>query len=156
MRAGAGSPRHAVYGAAAREPTFTENVTRGSQLATPGVALSDWLTVIIKALAGGTLVVAFALLGATLSPKRFAGLFGAAPAVAIAGLAVTLTGKGAHDAREAAIGMLAGAAGMLAYAIATLGLLHIARLRRGHPNALAALGMIGWAVPAALLGALLL
>jgi hypothetical protein len=35
-------------------------------------------------MAGGALVVAFALLSETLKPKRFAGLFSAAPAVALA------------------------------------------------------------------------
>jgi hypothetical protein len=48
--------------------------------------LSDPVILVIKGVAGGSLVVAFALLSEGLSPKRFAGLFSAAPAVALAGL----------------------------------------------------------------------
>lgn len=112
--------------------------------------MADWLTVVIKALAGGTLVVAFAVLSETLRPKRFAGLFGAAPAVAIASLTVTLATKGAHDAREASIGMLAGAAGMAAYAAATVTL-----MRSEHGLLGPAVALIAWLVPAALIGAFL-
>jgi hypothetical protein len=61
-------------------------------------------------------VVAFALLSAGLSPKRFAGLFSAAPAVALAGLTIVVLDKGSHDAHENAAGMIAGGAGMVAYA----------------------------------------
>ena len=69
--------------------------------------LSDPVILVIKGLAGGGLVVTFALLSEGLSPKRFAGLFSAAPAVALAGLTVTLLDKGAHSAHESATGMVA-------------------------------------------------
>ena len=49
--------------------------------------MHDVLILAIKGLVGGTLVLAFALLSQSLDPKRFAGLFSAAPAVALAGLA---------------------------------------------------------------------
>ncbi|HZU61434.1 MAG TPA: DUF3147 family protein, partial [Solirubrobacteraceae bacterium] len=78
--------------------------------------MHDVAILAIKAVAGGSLVVAFALLSQALEPKRFAGLFGAAPSVALAGLTVTLLDKGSHDARLEGLGMLAGAAGMIAYA----------------------------------------
>src|SRR3982074_2336204 len=90
--------------------------------------MSEWLTVVIKAAAGGSLVLAFAVLSEILRPKRFAGLFGAAPAIAIAGLSITLAGKGWHDAREASIGMLAGSVGMLSYAAST-----VRTIRSDHP-----------------------
>ncbi len=98
----------------------------------------------IKATVGGTLVVAFALLSQGLDPKRFAGLFSAAPAVALAGLAVTLLDKGAHDAHQATAGMIAGGAGMAAYAAAVIPL-----LRRSRPGvaSVAALGV--WTAVAA-------
>jgi hypothetical protein len=54
------------------------------------------LILISKGLAGGGLVVAFAVISECLTPKRFAGLFSAAPAVALAGLTITLLDKGAH------------------------------------------------------------
>jgi uncharacterized membrane protein (GlpM family) len=109
------------------------------------------LTVVIKALAGGSLVIALAVLSETLEPKRFAGLFGAAPAVAIAGLTVTLASKGAGDARQSAIGMLAGAVGMLLYAACTV---HLIRDDRGVAGPVA--GLVTWAAPTALIAALLL
>jgi uncharacterized membrane protein (GlpM family) len=113
--------------------------------------MHDALIVAAKGLAGGLLVVAFALLSETLQPKRFAGLFGAAPAVAIAGLAIVLASKGGHDARESSIGMLAGAAGMLCYAAATIGLLK--RMSALHASAL---GMVAWVVPTAAVAAFVL
>jgi hypothetical protein len=82
-------------------------------------------------------VTAFALLSEGLSPKRFAGLFSAAPAVAIAGLAIVLVDKGSRDAHREAVGMLAGSAGMVAYAATAIPLLR--RLRAGR-TAVAALG----------------
>jgi len=84
----------------------------------------------VKGAGGGTLVVVFALLSQTLSPKRFAGLFSAAPAVALVGLALAVIDKGAHDAHEAAVGMVAGAAGMVAYALVAVPLLR--RMRAGY------------------------
>lgn len=102
--------------------------------------MADAIAVIVKALAGGSLVVVFALLSESLHPKRFAGLFGAAPAVAIAGLAVTLVSKGVVDARDGSLGMIAGSAGMGAYACATVLL-----LKRTRPLASSVAGLVVWA-----------
>ena len=88
-------------------------------------------------MAGGLLVVAFALVSEALSPKRFAGLFSAAPAVALAGLTIVLLDKGAHEAHQNATGMVAGSAGMIAYAAAVVPLLRRLRASRA---AVAALG----------------
>jgi uncharacterized membrane protein (GlpM family) len=85
--------------------------------------MSDVATILLKGLAGGSLVVVFAAISEILAPKRFAGLFGAAPAVALAGLAIGLATKPVHDAHENTIGMLAGCAGMVAYAAAAVALL---------------------------------
>ena len=74
--------------------------------------MHDALILVLKGLAGGCLVVAFALLSESLDPKRFAGPFGAAPAVAIAGLTIALLEQGAHEAHLSAIGMIAGGVGM--------------------------------------------
>ncbi len=106
--------------------------------------MADAISVVVKALAGGSLVVLFALLSQSLQPKRFAGLFGAAPAVAIAGLAVTLISKGAFDAKDATLGMLAGSAGMVAYACATVLL-----LKRVSSLGASASGLAAWVVVAA-------
>jgi hypothetical protein len=109
----------------------------------------SWLA--LKGLAGGTLVVLFAVLSELLQPRRFAGLFGAAPAVATAGLALTLVWKGAHDARESSIGMLAGALGMVCCALAIAAL-----MTRVRPLVASALGLAAWALPAVGVAALLL
>ncbi|MGN6606214.1 MAG: DUF3147 family protein [Jatrophihabitans sp.] len=71
--------------------------------------------IVAKAAAGGVLVLVFALLAETLSPKRFAGVFAAAPSVALASLAVTVLAKGPADARAACAGMVAGAVGFVVY-----------------------------------------
>ena len=105
----------------------------------------------IKGLAGGTLVLAFALLSQGLEPKRFAGLLSAAPAVALAGLAVTLLDKGAHEAHLATAGMIAGATGMAVYAAAVIPLL---RRSRAPVASIAALG--AWTVTAAVVAVPLL
>jgi uncharacterized membrane protein (GlpM family) len=102
------------------------------------------LILLAKGLAGGLLVVCFALLSEGLSPKRFAGLFSAAPAVALAGLTIAVLGKGAHDAHESATGMIAGATGMVAYAATVVPLLRRVRALRA---AVAALG--AWLLVAA-------
>lgn len=59
-------------------------------------------------LIGGTAVSAFALLADLLQPKRVAGLFSAAPSVAVASLALTLhQGRTEQLAAEAAAMLLA-------------------------------------------------
>ncbi len=101
--------------------------------------MHDVLILLAKGLAGGLLVVVFALLSEALDPKRFAGLFGAAPAVALAGLTIVLLDKGPHDAHQDAVGMIAGSAGMIAYAALAVPLLRRLRASRA---AVVALG--GW------------
>lgn len=91
-------------------------------------------------------MVLFTLISESLAPKRFAGLFSSAPAVALVGLAVTIVDKGAHDAHQSAVGMLAGSAGMIAYAAVSVWLLKRLRASRAAVVALGA-----WAVAAGLL-----
>jgi uncharacterized membrane protein (GlpM family) len=98
----------------------------------------DVLILALKGLAGGSLVTAFALLSEGFAPKRFAGLFSAAPAVAIASLVIVLLDKGAHDAHQNTVGMLAGAAGMSVYAAAAVPLLSRMTAGRAALAALAA------------------
>ena len=73
-----------------------------------------------RALIGGLAVVAFSLVAEAGRPKRFAGLFAAAPSVAVASLAVTVLSKGANGTAPYAEGMLIGSAGMLAYCLVSL------------------------------------
>lgn len=106
--------------------------------------MHDVAILAIKAVAGGALVLAFALISETLAPKRFAGLFSAAPAVAIAGLIITLLDKGAHDAHQSSVGMLAGTAGLVVYAAAVVPL-----LRRTPASRAAAMAISAWLLVAA-------
>src|SRR5215213_5679908 len=108
--------------------------------------MSDWLTIPIRAAAGGMLVLAFAVLSEAVKPKRFAGLFSAAPAVAIGGLVVTLATGPSSDARDGTLGMRAGAAGMMAYAMAV-----VAILKRQSARAASAVAMLVWSAVAGVL-----
>lgn len=72
--------------------------------------------VLIRFLIGGLFVSAFAVLGDSLKPKSFAGLFGAAPSVALATLVLTIHSQGAVYATAEAHSMLFGAIAFLVYA----------------------------------------
>jgi hypothetical protein len=77
--------------------------------------MKEVLLIAAKALVGGSLVVAFSMLSDVLKPKAFAGLFSAAPSVALASLSLTAVVMGAGTAAEAASAMVAGAVGMVAF-----------------------------------------
>src|SRR5207248_2389262 len=95
----------------------------------------------LKALNGGLFVVAFALLAEMLKPKRFSGLFSAAPSIALANLVVTVLVKGPDDGVANARGMVAGG---VAFALGCLVGLPV--LRR-HGAKLASLAICGaWLV----------
>jgi hypothetical protein len=69
----------------------------------------------LRFLAGGIAVSAFAALGDTLRPKTFAGLFGAAPSIALATLLLTLSQKGAPFVAMEGRSMIVGAFALAAY-----------------------------------------
>jgi hypothetical protein len=71
----------------------------------------------IRFLAGGIIVSAFAVLGDVLKPRSFAGLFAAAPAVAIVTLALAFFGEGAAHAAIEARSMMTGAVALFAYSL---------------------------------------
>jgi len=72
--------------------------------------------ILIRFLIGGAVVSAFAIVGDLLKPKSFAGLFGAAPSVALATLGLTVASEGASYAATEAHSMMAGAVAFFAYA----------------------------------------
>jgi uncharacterized membrane protein (GlpM family) len=88
--------------------------------------LSD---IVIRFLIGGAFVSAFAVIGSMLKPKSFAGLFGAAPSVALATLALTMSKDGKTYAAMEARSMIAGAAALFLYCAAVLLLLKRTRCR---------------------------
>lgn len=69
----------------------------------------------IRFIMGGLTVSAFAIAGDLLKPKSFAGLFGAAPSVALAGLALLILTKGSSCAAVEARSMAAGAVAFCLY-----------------------------------------
>ena len=66
---------------------------------------------------GGLVVSAFAFLADILKPKSFAGLFAAAPSVALASLALAVKQDGKEFAALEARSMILGAIAFLAYAV---------------------------------------
>jgi uncharacterized membrane protein (GlpM family) len=71
---------------------------------------------IIRFMVGGLVVSLFAALGDVLKPKSFAGLFGAAPSVALATLGLTVVTNGRLYASVEARSMIAGAVAFCLYA----------------------------------------
>ncbi len=72
--------------------------------------------ILIRFLIGGFVVSAFAALGDMFKPKSFAGLFGAAPSVALATLALTVASRGRLYGAAEGRSMIAGAIAFFVYA----------------------------------------
>jgi hypothetical protein len=79
-------------------------------------------------LIGGIVVSAFATLGGLFKPTSFAGLFGAAPSVALATLALAISKSGTAYAGTECRSMMAGAAGLCLYSLLASQLLSRFRL----------------------------
>ncbi|HEY0757732.1 MAG TPA: DUF3147 family protein [Acidisarcina sp.] len=66
---------------------------------------------LLRFLIGGSVICTFSLLGEVLRPKSFAGLFGAAPSIALATLGLTIAHQGkiyaSIEARSMALGAIA-------------------------------------------------
>ena len=73
--------------------------------------------ILVRVVAGGIVVSLFALLGDLLKPKTFAGLFGAAPSVALATLVLTVMKEGKEYASLEARSMIVGAVAFFLYAL---------------------------------------
>jgi hypothetical protein len=74
------------------------------------------MQLIFRFVVGGLIVSCFAALGDALKPKSFAGLFGAAPSVALATLGLTILADGKLYAATEARSMIAGAVAFCLYA----------------------------------------
>jgi len=70
----------------------------------------------LRFLIGGIVVSLFAILGDIFRPKSFAGLFGAAPSIALATVGLTIHHNGKLYAAIEARSMIAGAVAMAVYA----------------------------------------
>lgn len=71
---------------------------------------------LLRAVIGGVVVSFFAILGDLLKPKSFAGLFGAAPSVALASLALAVIQNGRAYASVEAHSMILGGLAFFVYA----------------------------------------
>jgi hypothetical protein len=96
-------------------------------------------------LVGGIVVALFSVLGDILKPKGFAGLFGAAPSVALATLGLTIANSGSAYAALEARSMIGGAVALFAYTWSVMWV-----MIRYKPSAhLAAIGLLSvWLVTA--------
>lgn len=74
------------------------------------------IQLLIRFLIGGLFVCVFAAISDILKPKSFAGLFGAAPSVALATLYLTISSHGRVYAATETRSMIAGAVAFFVYA----------------------------------------
>lgn len=74
------------------------------------------IPILIRFLVSGAVVSGFAIIGDVLKPRSFAGLFGAAPSVALATLGLTVATEGPSYAATEARSMMAGAVAFFFYA----------------------------------------
>jgi Protein of unknown function (DUF3147) len=104
------------------------------------------MQLLLRFVIGGSIVSLFALAGDVLRPKSFAGLFGAAPSVALATLALTVWQSGSAVAAVEARSMTVAAGAFIAYAWVSARL-----MQRGHWSSAAAggLALAVWALGAA-------
>ena len=82
---------------------------------------------LVRFLVGGIVVSAFAVLGDVLRPKSFAGLFGAAPSLALATLSLALWNEGGGYVSVEGRSMILGAIALAVYSFAVCQLLKRAR-----------------------------
>lgn len=96
---------------------------------------------VVRFIVGGIVVSLFALVGSSLKPRSFAGLFGAAPSVALATLGLTVAAHGRYYAAIEARSMIVGAVALCIYTACVSQL-----LKRHHWPALAvsALSIVLW------------
>lgn len=78
---------------------------------------------VLRFIAGGMIVTAFAILGDMLRPKSFGGLLAAAPSVALATLSIAVVQHGPQYAAAESWTMIYGAAALACYSIAVCQLL---------------------------------
>ncbi|MFI6737610.1 DUF3147 family protein [Nonomuraea sp. NPDC050451] len=111
--------------------------------------MSEVWWIVGRGLLGGLLVMVFAVIGEMLTPKRFAGIFAAAPAVALAGMTVTVLHEGERQLAQSALGMIAGSFALVAYCAVAVPLVRRLGAFAGSLTALAvwaAVAGAGWAL----------
>lgn len=109
------------------------------------------IEIVLRFFIGGLVVSVFAVIGDLFKPKSFGGLFGGAPSVALATLALTIAKEGKFYAATEARSMLAGAVALLVYAAVVKRLLMRGCMSGLKSTVLAmpvwfAVAFLGWAV----------
>lgn len=101
---------------------------------------------IIRFVVGGIIISLFASIGDVIRPKGFAGLFGAAPSVALATLGLTVLNQGKQFAVMEARSMIAGAIAFALYAITCVYLMGVKRMKSSYAalGALSIWGLSAW------------
>jgi hypothetical protein len=94
----------------------------------------------LRFLIGGAIVSLFALIGDVTYPKGFAGLFAAAPSVALATISLTVAAKGVGYAAVEARSMIVGEIALVAYAACCMYCLGV-RHTRAAPTAVLLLAL---------------
>ena len=89
---------------------------------------------LFRFIVGGFIVSLFAVIGDMLKPKSFAGLFGAAPSIALATLSLTILSNGKVYADLEARSMIGGAIAFFIYACFCMRLLAKGRLSAAQSN----------------------
>lgn len=100
---------------------------------------------VVRFFVGGAVVSVFAMLGDVLRPKSFAGLFGAAPSVALATLGIAVYEHGPDYAAVQSRSMMAGALALAVYSVVVCHLLVRTRLRA---TSAALLSLVVWLIVA--------
>ena len=99
------------------------------------------IDIVLRFVIGGLVVTLFAMIGDLFKPKTFAGLFGAAPSVALATLTLTIFKNGKIYAAAEARSMVFGAAALFAYCCIVTWLVKRDRMRAFGATSAA---MFGW------------
>ena len=107
---------------------------------------------VLRFLIGGVVVSAFAVVGDVLRPKSFAGLFGAAPTIALATLSLAFAKQGAGYAATEGRSMIIGAVALWLYSVAVCQLMQRWRFSAWAATSLA---LLAW-FAVALVGRMLL
>ena len=107
-----------------------------------------WTESIIRFCCGGLFVSLFAMIGSVVKPTSFAGIFSAAPSVALATLTLTIAHEGRSYAGTECRSMMIGAVAFWVYSITVSRLLMLCRI-----SALAAtsISMAAWFLAAVVL-----
>jgi uncharacterized membrane protein (GlpM family) len=140
--------RYAVAVKLARSPALEPAACSGKRLWYP-----PGMDLLWRFLLGGAMVSLFALIGDVLRPKRLAGIFGGAPSVALATLALTAAKSGPAVASLEARSMILSSLGFVLYVYVAERLLATARW---SPLVVSLGGLTIWGLVAATAGVLLM